>query len=187
MVVTDESQTLVGQLLIASPALVDPNFRRAVVFLTAHTDEGAMGLILNRPSPVDVADGISHLKGLVEDGDSVFLGGPVETSAVVALAQFEDPTLAAALVLDDVGFLPGDGDPDELGEATKRVRIYAGYAGWGAGQLEAEVEQSAWIVNPPDPEDIFTLAPEELWSAVLRRMGGQYALIATMPPDPSQN
>ena len=184
---SEEPQLLAGQLLIASPALADPNFRRTVVFLTAHSDEGAMGLILNRPSPVDVAEGISHLEGLVEDGASVFLGGPVETSAVVALAQFDDPTRAAALVLDDVGFLPGDGDLEELGEATTRVRIYAGYAGWGAGQLEAELEESAWIVKSPDREEIFTHAPEDLWSGVLRRMGGQYALIATMPPDPSLN
>lgn len=146
-----------------------------------------MGLVLNRPSPVDVADGVSHLEDLVDDGEAVFLGGPVETSAVVALAEFEDPTQAAALVLDDVGFLPGDGDPEELGSATKRVRIYAGYAGWGAGQLEAELQESAWIVNGSDPEDIFTSEPEELWSTVLNRMGGQYALVATMPPDPSLN
>ncbi len=184
---SEQPQHLVGQLLIASPALVDPNFRRTVVLITAHTEEGAMGLVLNRPSPVGVADGVSHLEGLVQDGDAVFLGGPVETSAVVALAEFEDPAQAAALVLDDVGFLPGDGDPEELCPATKRVRIYAGYAGWGAGQLEAELQESAWIVNTPDPEDIFTPEPDELWSAVLSRMGGQYALVATMPPDPSLN
>ena len=147
-----------------------------------------MGLVLNRPAAVAAADAVPQLGGLIEPDDPVYLGGPVQPSAVVALAELEDPSEAAAIVFDDVGFLPADADPDRLADSARQVRIFAGYAGWGPGQLEAELEQSAWIVfEAPEAGEVFPVAPGELWSAVLRRKGGPFALLALMPLDPSMN
>jgi putative transcriptional regulator len=101
------------------------------------------------------------------------------------LAEFEDPDEAALLVVDDVGFVPGDGDFDLLAGATRRVRVFAGYAGWGPGQLEAELEESSWIVGS-SPE-LFAEPDEDLWASVLRDKGGVYRVVALMPEDPSVN
>lgn len=179
--------SLRGQLLIASASLLDPNFHRAVVLVTEHTEEGAMGLVLNRPSPISVSDAVPHFGALVGDDDRVYIGGPVQPEAVVALAELEDESAAVAMAVGDIGFLPSDVDPDEIAPAVRRVRVYAGYAGWGAGQLESELEDSAWILEQAEPEDVFSAAPEGLWSEVLRRKGGPYAVLALMPPDPSMN
>jgi putative transcriptional regulator len=176
-----------GQLLIASPAHFDPNFARAVVLVVEHSDEGAMGIVLNRPSSAPVAEAVPPLEELVEEDEPVYVGGPVEPASVVVLAEFEDTDAAAALVFGDLGFLRADADPTVLEAAARRFRVFAGYAGWGAGQLEAELEEPSWIVESPELEDVFSAEPDELWSSVLRRKGGQFALIATMPPDPSLN
>ena len=183
----DEHESLRGQLLIASPALFDPNFRRAVVLVTEHTDEGAMGLVLSRPTEAAVADAVPPLEGLVEPGACVYVGGPVQPTAVVVLADFGDPEEAAALVVGDVGFVRADVEPGALPTSTRRARVFAGYAGWGEGQLEDELEQESWILEPALPDDVFADDAEELWSSVLRRKGGQYAVVALMPPDPSVN
>ena len=179
--------SLKGQLLIASASLVDPNFHRTVVLVTEHAEEGAMGVVLNRRSSISVSEAVPHLGSLTGDDDWVYLGGPVQPEAVVALAELEDESAAAALAFGEVGFLPSDADPDEIAPAVRRVRVFAGYAGWAAGQLESELEESAWILEPAEPEDVFSSAPESLWSEVLRRKGGPYAVLALMPPDPSMN
>src|SRR5919106_5484044 len=139
-------ESLQGRLLVASPALLDPNFRRTVVLIAVHGDEGAMGVVLNRPATASVAEAVPHLEHLVADGESVFVGGPVQTEAVTAIAEVEDPDALALHVFEGVGFLPaGLGDEDEL--VTRRARVFAGYAGWGDGQLEAELVESAWIIE----------------------------------------
>jgi putative transcriptional regulator len=117
----------------------------------------------------------------------VYVGGPVQQEAVVALAELEDPSVAAAIAFERVGYLPADVDPGELADAVIRLRIFAGYSGWGAGQLEGELAESAWIVEPATVEDVFAPDPDRLWSSVLRRKGGPYAVLATIPPDPSLN
>jgi putative transcriptional regulator len=179
--------SLLGQLLIASPALFDPNFRRTVVLITEHGDEGAMGLVLNRPSETEVADGAPPLSRLVGPGDRVHVGGPVEPGAVTVLAEFEDADDAAAVVLGDIGFVRADAELDELDGATRRARVFAGYCGWSPGQLEAELEIDSWIIEPPQADDVFAEDPDGLWSTVLRRKGGQFAIVALMPYDPSVN
>jgi putative transcriptional regulator len=179
--------SLRGQLLVAAPALLDPNFRRTVVLVTEHTEEGAMGVVLNRATPVSVSDAIPHLGPLAGDGALVHIGGPVQPEAVVALAELADPSLAAAIAFDGVGYLRADAEPDELGEVVQRLRVFAGYAGWGAGQLESELEESAWIVEPAIADDVFSGDPGGLWGTVLRRKGGPFAILATMPPDPTMN
>ena len=179
--------SLRGQLLIASATLLDPNFSRTVVLLTEHGETGAMGVVLNRPSPVAVDDAVAQLAPLVEAGALVHVGGPVQSEAVVALAEFRDPDEAAALAFSDVGFARADCDGAELASRVRRARVYAGYAGWSPGQLEAELEEEAWILEPATADDVFTADPERLWAGVLRRKGGQYALLARMPLDPSVN
>ncbi|HEU4356045.1 MAG TPA: YqgE/AlgH family protein [Actinomycetota bacterium] len=178
--------SLKGHLLIAGPGLVDPNFRRTVVLVGEHDEDGALGVVLNRATPATVAEALPELAELADDVGAVHVGGPVQPSAIVVLADFVDPERAGALVLDTVGFLPAETDPDSLGE-LRRARVYAGYAGWGPGQLDDELEEGSWIVEPAQLEDVFTDDPAELWSAVLRRKGGPYAVLATMPPDPSLN
>src|SRR6202167_1064562 len=180
-------QSLSGQLLLASPALMDPNFRRAVVLIGVHSEEGAMGVVLNRPSEVTVGEAVPALEQVLEEREPVYVGGPVQPSSIVFLAEFLDPSPAGLLVLGRIGFPAPDADIDELTEATARGRVFAGYAGWGEGQLDAEVQDGDWIAHTALPEDVFTDVPDELWSRVLTRKGGSYALIARMPADPSVN
>jgi putative transcriptional regulator len=178
--------SLRGSLLIASPALVDPNFARSVVLITEHGEEGAMGVVLNRPSETDV-DEVAPELGRLISAEPVFIGGPVQPQALVVLAEFSDPEAAAWVVVADVGFVSADTDQEQLERAIRRGRVYAGYSGWGAGQLEAELEEDAWIVEPPLPAELFPDDPATLWQDVLARKGGQFALIARMPEDPSLN
>lgn len=178
--------SLRGRLLIASPALVDPNFARTVVLITEHGEEGAMGVVLNRPSETGV-DEVAPELGQLVSAEPVFIGGPVQPQALVVLAEFTDPEAAAWLVVADVGFVSADTDQDALERSIRRGRVYAGYSGWGPGQLEAELDEDAWIVEPPLPAELFPDDPAALWQDVLARKGGQFALIARMPDDPSLN
>jgi putative transcriptional regulator len=175
-----------GHLLIASPSLLDPNFKRTVVLITEHGDEGAAGLVLNRPSPEPVSELVPQLEPLVDDGEQVWMGGPVQTNAVLVLGEFLDPDDAAVPLFGSLGF-PALDEPEDVVPVTTRRRVFAGYAGWGAGQLEDELEREDWILEPALPDDAFTQAPEDLWAEVLRRKGGIYELVARMPDDPSVN
>lgn len=178
--------SLKGQLLIAGPGLLDPNFWRTVVLVGEHSEEGALGVVLNRASETRVLDAVPELAELAEDLGAVHVGGPVQPSAIVVVADFAEPGQAASLVLDSVGFLPSEVDPGALGE-LRRARVFVGYAGWGPGQLDEELGEGSWIVEPALPGDVFTDEPDALWSAVLRRKGGPYGVLAAMPPDPSSN
>ena len=178
--------TLEGSLLIASPALLDPNFRRTVILVTEHGDEGASGLVLNRPGLDPVAEVVPLLEPLVDDGDAVWVGGPVQPNAVLVLGEFLDPADAAVPLFGPLGF-PSLEDPDEVVPMTTRRRIFAGYAGWSPGQLEDELAREDWILEPALPDDAFTDEPDLLWADVLRRKGGVYELVARMPEDPSVN
>jgi putative transcriptional regulator len=180
-------ERLRGQLLVASPALLDPNFRRTVILVVEHSDEGALGLVLNRVSANEIAEVAAPLDELIAPGERIHLGGPVETGAVLVVAEFDDPEDAATLVVGDIGLVPSDGDFETLSERTRRARVFSGYTGWGPGQLDAELAEESWIVEPADPDDVFSDSADELWSEVLRRKGGPYALVARMPPDPSLN
>ncbi|MFN2617031.1 MAG: YqgE/AlgH family protein [Thermoleophilaceae bacterium] len=174
------ADSLKGNLLIAAPSLFD-YFRRAVVLVLDHSDEGAMGVVLNRTSETPVADAVPVLAGLADHDELVHVGGPVAPEAVVALGDFEDPAEAGAPVMGSLGLL----DPDRADASLRRLRVYAGYAGWGPGQLEGELEEKAWIVEPATAEDPFE--DGDMWSAALERKGGAFALLATMPSDPSLN
>jgi putative transcriptional regulator len=179
--------SLRGQLLVAAPTLLDPNFARTVVLIAEHGDEGAMGVVLNRPGELEVADAAPVLADLVEPGAVVHAGGPVQPTSVVIVGQFNNPESAAVQVFDDVGFVAGEPDFDEVSTELRRARVFAGLAGWSPGQLEAEIEREDWILEPAVDDDVFSDEPGGLWSAVLERKGGSFALLARMPLDPSLN
>jgi putative transcriptional regulator len=179
-------ESLRGHLLVASPSLLDPNFHRTVVLVTEHSDEGAAGLVLNRPSLVAVEAAVPQLEELVGEDEQVWVGGPVQPEAVLVLGEFLDPDDAAVPLFESLGF-PSLDEPEEIVPATTRRRVFAGYAGWGAGQLEDEVANEDWILEPALADDAFTEEPEELWADILRRKGGIYELVARMPEDPSLN
>jgi putative transcriptional regulator len=180
-------ESLKGKLLLASPTLRDPNFARTVVLVAEHTEEGAMGLVLNRPATSTVAESAPELEELVDAAEPIYVGGPVQPSSVIVLASFVRPEAAGLLVGDDVGFLSAAEDFATSREATREMRVFAGHAGWGPGQLEEELGREDWIVEPPLPGELFSADAEELWPDVLRRKGGTFALLARMPLDPSVN
>ncbi|MGA9160537.1 MAG: YqgE/AlgH family protein [Actinomycetota bacterium] len=179
-------EPLSGHLLIAGSSLLDPNFRRAVVLIGHHDEGGAVGVVLNRATDVEVAVAVPPLADLVEPGERLFIGGPVSSQSAVVVADFEHPEQAEVVAFDSVGFLPEETDAGSLG-GLRRARVFAGYAGWGAGQLEAELEEGSWITEPALAADVFTDDPEALWGEVLRRKGPEYRLMSTMPFDPELN
>ena len=179
--------SLSGHLLIASPAILDPNFRRTVVFITAHTEDGAVGLILNRPSETTVGEAVPQLASVISGEEPVFVGGPVNPNGVAMLAEFEDTDDAGVPVVDDIGYVALDDALESGPPPLGRTRVFAGVAGWGEDQLEGELERDDWIVVDAEPGDAFDEDAEALWARVLARQGGEYALLARMPPDPSLN
>ena len=174
------TETVRGRLLIAAPSLFD-YFRRTVILVIEHTAEGAMGVVLNRASETRVDEAVPALAELPGASDLVRVGGPVAPQSVVALGEFGDPDEAGTEVLGPIGTL----DPDGSSPSLRRLRVYAGYAGWGPGQLDGELEEGAWIVQEAHPDDVFR--DDDIWSEALRRKGGGYRLLATMPADPSLN
>ncbi len=184
------TDSLAGKLLVASPLLVDPNFQRSVVLMCLHDENGALGLILNRP--VDAAQVSDHLP---EWGDTVappgvlFVGGPVEPASALALARSpgEEPPMSWTPVAHRAGLIDISRGPTEFAAVIDMVRIFGGYAGWGASQLADEIAEKAWFIVDSWPSDLFTNRPETLWKDVLTRQGGDLALMAHYPDDPSLN
>src|SRR3954452_10413611 len=191
--------SLAGHFLIASPQILDPNFHRAVVLITAHSDEGAVGLILDRCSQATVGEAVPQLAPVTDLDDPVFVGGPVNPEGVAVLAEFEDPDDAGIVVLEDVGFVALEEALEVRAPDLSRARVFAGVAGrgtartrgglggWGPEHLEEELERDDWIIEPASIDAIFTEDPDALWSDVLRRKGGHYELVSRMPLDPSLN
>ena len=177
---------LSGQLLIASPSLLDPNFRRTVVLITEHNEEGAAGLVLNRPTDAEVSELVPQLEPLVDDGEHVWMGGPVQPNGVLVLGEFLDPDAAAVPLFGSLGF-PSLEEPEDVLPLTTRRRIFAGYAGWGAGQLEGEIEGGDWYVVPSLPPDAFQADPSDLWRTVMRRQPGELVWHVNRPADPELN
>ena len=180
-----------GRLLLATPPLEDPNFDRTVVYMLEHHDEGALGVIINRPTPEQLDEPLDRWVDLQSTPSGVFAGGPVEPDALIALAYTRHPIgestdelspVAGRVVSADLTV-----DPALVAAELEAVRIFRGYAGWGPGQLELEIDAGAWLVLDPDPGDLFGHEPEELWRNVLRRQGGRLAWLAGAPDDLSAN
>lgn len=197
-----EVSSLTGRLLVAAPALADPNFDRAVVLLLDHDEEGSLGVVLNRPTPVGVADILASWAGLTGEPDVVFQGGPVSLDSALGVAVIpgdEGPSPNSRLrsnggdpvgfrrVYGAIGLVDLEAPPELLAAALGSLRIFAGYAGWGPGQLEAELSEGAWYVVESEPGDVSSPRPEGLWRAVLRRQRSELAMVATYPDDPSLN
>ena len=166
---------LTGKLLVALPMLVDPNFARTVVLLLSHSDEGAVGVVLNRPSTTEVADPLPSWSVVAAEPPVVFVGGPVQPEMAIALGH--DGDLVATVDLE--------ADPALL--TFQEVRVYAGYAGWSGGQLEDELLEGAWVVCESEPGDAFRPDASDLWYEVLRRQPGDLSRLALLPEDPTLN
>lgn len=179
-------ESLRGHLLISGGNLFDPNFRHTVVLVGEHNADGALGVVLNRPLEITVAEAVPVLGALVNPGELLFEGGPVQQSGPVLLGEFSHPELADILVFGTVGFLVGD-VPEDVRPGILRARVFAGYSGWGPGQLEGEIKAGSWILEPALPEDVFTAAPDTLWRRVLVRKGPEYQRLSRVPFDPSMN
>ena len=184
-----------GRLLVATPMLGDPNFKRTVVLIVEHEDvQGTLGIVLNRPSAIGVGQVLEQWTELTTEPSVVFRGGPVAPNSALALALIpgkDEPVgwraLDGAPALARLGLLDLDTPPRLLAPAITSLRVYAGYAGWSPGQLEGEIEEGAWYVLPGEPTDAFLAEPERLWQEVLRRQGGEFAIVATYPDEPMLN
>jgi putative transcriptional regulator len=177
-----------GLLLIAEPMLGDPNFDRTVVLVVDHNPEGAFGLVLNRPTDVPIAGVLPDWALLASVPAVVHVGGPVETESGWALARVRHPDHPGFVpVLGEVGLLDLELDPTVLDDEVQALRLYAGYSGWGPGQLDAELAQEAWIVADAVDDDPFLPSSRDLWPRILARQGGHLARLAVFPPDPSLN
>jgi putative transcriptional regulator len=184
-----------GRLLVATPQLVDPNFRRSVVLIVEHEQEGGtLGVVLNRPTEVPVDQVLPPWSELVTGPSVVFQGGPVALDSALALAHVpgtDEPlgwrALNGSPAVARVGLVDLDVPPEIIAPEVARLRVFAGYAGWGTGQLRSEIDEGAWYVLPAESGDVFAEDPDGLWPAVLRRQGGELAFVATFPEDPSLN
>jgi putative transcriptional regulator len=186
----DMTETRAGMLLVATPALVDPNFVDTVVLLLDVDADGALGVVLNRPSAIPVADVLADWGDVVTEPEVLYQGGPVSTQAALAIAllRSEDDLPMGFRVVDGrLGLLDLDTPIELLEGSIDGLRIFAGYAGWGAEQLAGEIAEGSWYVVPGEVPDVFRLDPSELWRDVLRRQPGELAWHSTRPFDPDLN
>ena len=182
-------QSLRGSLLVSTPDLRDPHFDRTVVLVVEHDADGALGLVLNRPSGTPVGEVLPPWEALAAEPPVVFAGGPVDGSAAICLGSTRPGVVSAAVqaISPILGVVDLDADPALLAADVARIRVFAGYAGWGAGQLDQEVVLGGWFVVEGMPADPFSPTPAGLWRAVLRRQPGRLSLFSTYPDDPVHN
>lgn len=165
---------------MASPLLVEPSFYRTVILLLEHGDEGAFGLVLNRPSEEPVAAHLPEWSPMVGEPGLIHVGGPVDAEVAIGLTSgiSDVPTALPGVSMVDLEEDPSPG--------TGLIRIYSGYSGWSAGQLESELREGAWYVVDAAPDDPFA-DPLDQWSRILRRQRGRLAMVAHYPVDPALN
>jgi putative transcriptional regulator len=181
--------SLRGRLLVAEPTLADPNFHRSVVYVIDHSEEGALGVVLNRPTDVSVDDVVPSWGPYVSEPRTVFVGGPVSPEAAICLGRCPgspDSPLWNALS-DELGVVDLNGDPLLAPAGITGLRVFAGYSGWSPGQLEAEMELDGWFALDAEADDLFAGTTEELWRRVLARQAGPVRRFAFFPEDPSVN
>ena len=182
--------SLKGRLLVAAPSLTDPNFDRSVVLILEHSPEGAVGVVLNRPTSVDVSDVFADWSSSASTPAVVFSGGPVQLDRLTVLARITDLTSATAdgtpRVLRELSMIDPRFDPNEV-DGVIDARFFRGYSGWSGGQLDGEVNLGAWIVVDSEPLDAFSPDPGRLWRRILGRQPGTLAWMANYPDDESVN
>lgn len=190
-----------GGLLVAMPMLVDPNFKLTVILVLEHSAEGSVGVVLNRPSEVTLEHVLPTWAPLATGSEYFHIGGPCQTDAALCLARGElldarvdveggrDELAAAGLKPSATGVYLADLDAEPVPSAQliTDIRVFAGYAGWSAGQLSAEIAEGAWVCVASRPEDVFTSSPATLWRSVLHRQGGPLGILRSAPEDPALN
>lgn len=186
-----------GKLLVATPPLADPNFDRTVVFMLEHTDDGAVGVVINRPTPFPLPEGVERWESNLSAPATLFEGGPVELDALIALARHSGAPPAPldddeddggwTLVVGDIGSVDLAMDPAIAGAGVTHLRVFRGYSGWGPQQLDGELAEGAWMVLAAESDDVFSPEPSSLWRTVIRRQGGRMAWVANAPDDLSNN
>ena len=185
------SESLAGKLLVSSLRITEPTFFRTVVLLCAHDENGALGVVLNRPLRRElVSKHMPAWASLAGEPSCLFSGGPVETTAALALGRYRDAPLDVPpprFVVGRVGLMDLSKPLERFGDGLEEMRVFAGYAGWSGGQLEGELEQESWFVVEATPGDAFSREPETLWRDVLRRQPGKLAMFAYAPADPQVN
>lgn len=174
-----------GKLLVAHPELQDPNFYRTVVLLFEHSEDGAFGTVLNRPTDEAVAEHVPAWAARIAEPEVVFIGGPVRNEIAVGVADWPDAPSDWISLFSGIGFIDLTDPPPEPG-GPSRVRVFSGYSGWDAGQLEVEMAVDSWFIVDPAVDDVFG-DPTDLWSRVLRRQPGRLSLFAQYPHDLSSN
>ena len=177
-------ESLQGSLLIGGANIFSPAFRRTIVLIADHDENGALGFVLNRPAG-ELSEVPEPLAGLALADQRVFIGGPVQPEVVAVLGEVSGAAPSDRLIFGATALVSLD-DALEPGRVS-RAKIFAGYSGWGPGQLEAEMEEDSWLVEPAYPDDVFTTDPDDLWKTVLDRKGPDFQLLQTMPLDPSSN
>lgn len=182
---------LAGRLLVATPHVGGEIFDRSVVLLLHHDEQGAHGLVLNKPIEADVDAVLPGWQPHVVAPGRLFQGGPVGLDTALGLVRLTDPSqpddLGIKRLFAEIGVIDLDAPPELVLPHVETVRVFAGYSGWGPGQLEGELSAGGWIVTEARPGDPFVPVPEMLWRMVLRRQGGETAWLSTYPADPRLN
>jgi putative transcriptional regulator len=176
-----------GRLLVATPLLGDPHFARTVVYLLEHDGGGTVGVVLNRPSHTPVGQVLPDWHDAVSGPAVVFGGGPVQPDGALCLGQLADGVSGIREVVDGVSTVDLDGDVTVIAPNARRLRVFAGHAGWAPGQLDDELAEGAWWVLLGGPDDLFSEEPSSMWRRVLRRQGPPLSLVSTFPADPTLN
>jgi putative transcriptional regulator len=178
-----------GRLLVATATIGDPNFDRTVILLLDHDGDGALGLVLNRPSQLSARDVLPAWSDLTVSPGVVFAGGPVEQEGIIGLGRPSRPEPGGPfqITVGTIGVIDLSAEPLEAVGTVDGIRLFAGYASWGAGQLESELAAGAWWIVDADPADPLTDDPDELWSAVLDRQPEPLRRWSLLPPDPTWN
>jgi putative transcriptional regulator len=185
----EPERSLKGKLLVAAPMMREPTFARTVISMLEHNDDGALGVVINRPGEAPLLDVVPPVAELASEPAVLFAGGPVEPQAAIALGVV---ALGASpegwrLIVHPIVTVDLDVDPTVLATSLRELRVFAGYAGWSAGQLEDEIAHGAWYVVESLPSDAFAPSPDQLWSRVLRRQPWPLSAVATCPVDPRMN
>ncbi len=179
-----------GVFLIATPALRDPNFCQTVILLCEHGPEGALGIVLNRPTEMNIAEVLPHMPVLEGQAHRVFTGGPVQKDSLLVLYHLNEEVENTQAVIEGV-YLGGNTDTLkrilEVPAEEESFRAFMGYSGWGPGQLEQEMQSGSWLIMPAKPQFVFEHSPSGLWAEVLQTFGEDYSMYAHMPIDPSLN
>lgn len=183
------SDSLAGRLLVAAPDLSGSTFERAVILMLSHDDDGALGVMVNKPTEVPVRDVLPSWTSVVSDPDVVFQGGPVSLDSALGLVAIpsEEEPLGIRRVRDGVGVLDLDAPTELIQPAVAAMRVFAGYAGWSPNQVEGEIEEGSWYVVDYEANDAFRAESTDLWREVLRRQPAPLSLLATFPADPTLN